>query len=124
MKYVLDLFLEEIKTDEKKFLEFKKMAANCNNFELSAEIRKMEKEFFPTVPLPPGLPPDQILPTEKLKEIKIFRSILGLLGFHLKDDRSAFLIKSIVDRFEEIKTEFNINVLTEIVTDCDKYFDE
>jgi hypothetical protein len=90
MEKLLNDLLLECKKDKKRFLTLKKLAVNCQLFELSANLRDVETELFPEPQehLNAKIEADKLNLLFRMVELNIPNSIAWLISETIKLHKS------------------------------------
>ena len=103
MQELLNL-VERAKKDKKKLIALKEMAVKCQDFEVAANFREMEKEFFPET--------DEIKSAKKqAKEIQL---ALQMVELNVSDD-VCWLISNTLKVHSKKKGKFSIKEASELI---------
>jgi hypothetical protein len=103
MQELLNL-VERAKKDKKKLIALKEMAVKCQDFEVAANFREMEKEFFPET--------GEIKSAKKqAKEIQL---ALQMVELNVSDD-VCWLISNTLKAYSKKKGKFSIKEASELI---------
>lgn len=113
MEKLLIGLLEAAKKDKQKFISLKSLAAKFQLFELSANLRDIEKQLFP-----------ESEEETKAKKISVETSIaLRMVGIDA-NSYNCYLIRESLRILSKKKGKFSTDDASKIISDARKYFIE
>ena len=112
MEELLKQLIENAKKDKKKVLALKEMAVKCQQFELAAEFRQLEKDLFPE--------------TEEVKTAKeLAKGInlaLRMVELNVSED-VCWLISETLKVHSKMKGKFSIKEASELIVKRKRLFE-
>lgn len=99
------------KNDKKKLVALKEMAVKCQNFELAANLREIERQYFPE--------------TEEEKKAKKEAKKLNLIFRMVKlniPDEVAWLISETMKKYRRRRGNFDLKDAADLMDNKDKIF--
>ena len=112
MQELLKQLIENAKKDKKKVLALKEMAVKCQQFELAAEFRQIEKDFFPE--------------TEEVKSAnelaKNINTVLRMVELNVSED-ACWLISETLKVHSKMKGKFSIKEASELIVKRKRLFE-
>ena len=112
MQELLKQLIENAKKDKKKVLALKEMAVKCQQFELAAEFRQIEKDFFPE--------------TEEVKSAnelaKNINTVLRMVELNVSED-VCWLISETLKVHSKMKGKFSIKEASELIVKRKRLFE-
>lgn len=104
MEKLLSQMMVAAKKDKKQFLALKNLAVKCQQFELAANIRELEKELFPETE-------EEKQAKGKAKEINL---VLRMVELNVSED-ICWLIYETLKMHSKMKGKFSIRQSTALV---------
>lgn len=112
MQELLLQMLEAAKKDKKTFKALKNSAVKCQQFELAANLREMEKELFPES--------EEVKQAkEKAKELNL---VLRMVDLNVSED-VCWLISETLKVHSKLKGKFSVKQAAELVVKRKDYFE-
>lgn len=112
MQELLNQLIENAKKDKKKVLALKEMAVKCQQFELAAEFRQLEKDLFPE--------------TEEVKNAKELAKninlVLRMVELNVSED-VCWLISETLKVHSKMKGKFSIKEASELIVKRKRLFE-
>ena len=110
---LLKQMMEDVKTDISKLRSLKHAAVRCQQFELAANLRGLEKDLFPDTE-------EQAKERERVTQLSTLFSM-----FELKvDDRILYTIDKAIAAFKKKKGKFSVNDVVSIKVKAKELYPE
>jgi hypothetical protein len=111
-KTPFDTLLEKAKTNKKGLIALKTAAVTLQDFEMAAQLRALEKTFFPETP-------EQ---KEAKKEADVFSGCLRMAELSV-EPRTAWAILQVAKCYIRKKNKFNLATASKIITQQQQIFE-